>query len=209
MKQYQVSASEKKFVGSHLLVAILALAVGSLFGPLQSFEHAGWDFYPYLKPLIKSYYQGLTVHGVLNALVWTTFFIMGFLTFNVTFGLKRALRNPTLNKVGFWCGLALIAAFAFYWKMSRPIGIAMLLVFIAFGLITEVLYRAMGPSNLLWIALGIFVFAWIGQFIGHVIEGARPSFFTDLAYLLIGPAWLAGKQQIGMVPNLKIGRAQV
>ena len=102
MKQYQLSTGEKKFIGSHLLVAILALAVGSLFGPLQAFEHAGWDIYPYIKPLIKSYYQGLTVHGVLNALVWTTFFIMGFLTFNVTFGLKRALRNPTLNKVGFW-----------------------------------------------------------------------------------------------------------
>lgn len=102
MNQYQVSAAEKKFVGSHILVAILALAVGTLFGPLQAFEHAGWDFYTYLKPLIKSYYQGLTVHGVLNALVWTTFFIMGFLTFNVIFGLKRPLKNLTLNKVGFW-----------------------------------------------------------------------------------------------------------
>jgi uncharacterized membrane protein YGL010W len=39
----------------------------------------------------------------------------------------------------------------------------------------------------------VFVLAWIGQFIGHKIEGARPSFFTDLAYLLIGPAWLVGK----------------
>ena len=102
MKQYQVTPAEKKFIGSHILVAILALAVGSLFGPLQAFEHAGWDFYVYLKPFIKSYYQGLTVHGVLNALVWTTFFIMGFLTFNVIFGLKRPLKNPVLNKVGFW-----------------------------------------------------------------------------------------------------------
>jgi cytochrome c oxidase subunit 1 len=102
MNQYQVPSAEKKLVGSHILVAILALAVGSLFGPLQAFEHAGWDFYPYLSPFIKSYYQGLTVHGVLNALVWTTFFIMGFLTFNVSFGLKRPLKNIVLNKVGFW-----------------------------------------------------------------------------------------------------------
>lgn len=102
MTQYQVPVAEKKFISSHILVAILALAVGSLFGPLQAFEHAGWDFYTYLKPLIKSYYQGLTVHGVLNALVWTTFFIMGFLTFNVVFGLKRPLKNIVLNKVGFW-----------------------------------------------------------------------------------------------------------
>jgi cytochrome c oxidase subunit 1 len=102
MNQYQVPTAEKKLIGSHILVAILALATGSLFGPLQAFEHAGWDFYVYLKPFIKSYYQGLTIHGVLNALVWTTFFIMGFLTFNVVFGLKRPLKNMILAKVGFW-----------------------------------------------------------------------------------------------------------
>ncbi len=33
----------------------------------------------------------------------------------------------------------------------------------------------------------------IGQFIGHRIEGRRPSFLTDLQYLLIGPAWLMSK----------------
>jgi len=102
MNQYQVPTAEKKLIGSHILVAILALAVGSLFGPLQAFEHAGWDVYVYIKPLIKSYYQGLTVHGVLNALVWTTFFIMGFLTFNVVFGLKRPLKNILFGKIGFW-----------------------------------------------------------------------------------------------------------
>ena len=36
----------------------------------------------------------------------------------------------------------------------------------------------------------IFVAAWIGQFIGHKIEGKKPSFFDDLKFLLIGPAWL-------------------
>ena len=36
----------------------------------------------------------------------------------------------------------------------------------------------------------IFVFAWIGQFIGHKIEGKKPSFFKDIQFLLIGPLWL-------------------
>ncbi|HOX70696.1 MAG: Mpo1-like protein [Dokdonella sp.] len=99
----------------------------------------------------------------------------------------------SIGRPGFWCGMAMIGAFAFYWKMSKPIGAAMLLVFIVFGLVTEGLYRALGPTTLLWSAAAVFVAAWIGQFIGHMIEGARPSFFTDLAYLLIGPAWLAGK----------------
>jgi cytochrome c oxidase subunit 1 len=99
---YQLSAKEKKFIGLHLFFAILALAIGSLFGPLQALEHSGIDLYPYLQPLFKSYYQGLTLHGVLNALVWTTFFITGFLTLTLTFGLKRPLKYPKLNAVGFW-----------------------------------------------------------------------------------------------------------
>jgi len=102
MNQYELTSQEKKFVGWHLFVAMFALGLGSLFGPLQAFEHAGLNLYPYLKPLIKSYYQGLTLHGVLNALVWTTFFITGFLTFNMIYGLKRSLRYPKLNAVGFW-----------------------------------------------------------------------------------------------------------
>jgi len=40
----------------------------------------------------------------------------------------------------------------------------------------------------LWLtSLVIFVLAWIGQFIGHNIEGSRPSFFKDVQFLLIGP----------------------
>lgn len=102
MNEYQMTASEKKFISQHMLVALAALALGTLFGPLQAFEHAGLDLYPFLKPLIKSYYQGLTLHGVLNALVWTTFFITGFLTFNTIYVLKRPLRYPKLNQAGFW-----------------------------------------------------------------------------------------------------------
>ena len=45
-------------------------------------------------------------------------------------------------------------------------------------------------TGLLILSVSIFVIAWIGQFIGHKIEGAKPSFFEDLQYLLIGPAWL-------------------
>lgn len=48
------------------------------------------------------------------------------------------------------------------------------------------------PYPMWLIALGIFVVAWIGQFVGHKIEGAKPSFLKDLQFLLIGPAWLLG-----------------
>jgi cytochrome c oxidase subunit 1 len=98
-----MTGQEKRFVGLHLVVAIFALAVGSLFGPLQAFEWAGLDLYQYLEPIgLDDYYKGLTAHGVLNALVWTTFFITGFLTVTTIVGLRRPLRYPKLNQVGFW-----------------------------------------------------------------------------------------------------------
>ena len=37
---------------------------------------------------------------------------------------------------------------------------------------------------------GIFIVAWIGQFIGHKLEGKKPSFFEDIQYLLVGPLFV-------------------
>lgn len=78
----------------------------------------------------------------------------------------------------------------FYLRLSFPlfIGIA---IFSAFCLyLTKLLMLSEIP---LWqSSLSIFVVAWIGQFIGHKIEGAKPSFFQDLQFLLIGPAWILG-----------------
>jgi uncharacterized membrane protein YGL010W len=101
--------------------------------------------------------------------------------------------SPAYGKPGFWCGLVMVGAFAFYWRLSHRLGGVMLLVFVALGGLTELLYRSLGRGGLFRLAIAVFVLAWIGQFIGHRIEGRRPSFLTDLAYLLIGPAWLAAK----------------
>jgi len=43
----------------------------------------------------------------------------------------------------------------------------------------------------LWMScVTLFVLAWIGQFVGHAVEGKRPSFYKDLQFLMIGPLWL-------------------
>jgi uncharacterized membrane protein YGL010W len=67
-------------------------------------------------------------------------------------------------------------------------------MFIGVMLITLLCYKGIFILDQLGykfeIALGIFIIAWIGQFIGHKIEGKKPSFFEDLKFLLIGPAWL-------------------
>jgi cytochrome c oxidase subunit 1 len=98
----ELTDAEKRFVGWHGLVAIIALLVGSIFGPLQALQYSNVDLYQYLEPVIRSYYQGLTLHGVLNALVWTTFFIVGFTTLVVIKGLGRPLTHPKVNWAGFW-----------------------------------------------------------------------------------------------------------
>ena len=100
---------------------------------------------------------------------------------------------PMLGRAGFWAGVAMFAALVFYLRLSRALMFGMLIAFVLLGLVCEGLYRAFGPGALMWIAIAVFVGAWIGQFIGHKAEGRKPSFLTDLAYLLIGPAWLVAK----------------
>ena len=39
----------------------------------------------------------------------------------------------------------------------------------------------------------VFVVAWIFQFIGHRIEGKKPSFFEDVQYLWVGPLFVLSK----------------
>ena len=69
----------------------------------------------------------------------------------------------------------------------------MLAVFVVLAWATRWLHDAIGTRDLLEIAATVFVVAWIAQFVGHRIEGRKPSFLTDLTYLLIGPAWVLAK----------------
>jgi len=78
-----MTRSEDRLTAAFLLVALVALFGGVLTGFFQAIEHAGVDVYP-STPIVKSYYHSLTLHGVLNVLVWTTFFICGFVPFLVT-----------------------------------------------------------------------------------------------------------------------------
>ena len=99
----------------------------------------------------------------------------------------------SLFKSGIWAALAMFGAWMFYNRLSRPIGYGMLVVFFTFGCLCRLLEQRFGLQVLLWLAIGVFVVAWIAQFIGHKIEGKKPSFFTDVVYLLIGPIWVLAK----------------
>jgi len=101
----------------------------------------------------------------------------------------------TLCRQGLWAALAMFGAWMFYYRASRPIGFGMLAIFVALAWLTRGLHDVLGTAGLFKLALGVFVVAWIAQFIGHSkrYEGKKPSFFTDLKYLLIGPAWVLSK----------------
>ncbi len=87
-----------------------------------------------------------------------------------------------------WAALLVTLALFYYAALAPRLVPAMLVVLL--GTLWLVEWLA-GQALPLWQGcLAIFVLAWIGQFIGHEIEGKRPSFFQDLQFLLIGPLWL-------------------
>lgn len=88
-----------------------------------------------------------------------------------------------------WATLLMAAAFAYYVVLSPKHALGMALIALAMFLVIDWLHRA-APVPVWAIALVVFVGAWIGQFVGHQVEGKKPSFFKDLQFLLIGPAWL-------------------
>lgn len=92
--------------------------------------------------------------------------------------------SPNLN----WATLTAALALLYYTALSPMLALGVLAVFFA---MFALLRLASGLPWPLWqTSLAAFVVAWIGQFIGHAIEGRRPSFFKDLQFLLIGPLWL-------------------
>jgi uncharacterized membrane protein YGL010W len=87
-----------------------------------------------------------------------------------------------------WATVISALAVLYYFYLSPLLAILMMLFFL-------ICFVFIFYSNQLFLTdrwifpLIIFILAWIGQFIGHKIEGKKPSFFKDLQFLLIGPLW--------------------
>jgi uncharacterized membrane protein YGL010W len=73
----------------------------------------------------------------------------------------------------------------FYLWLSLPLALGMLVV-----LALMVWPLTLLGSRALFVSIAVFVTAWIGQFIGHILEGRKPAFLEDVRSLLIGPVWL-------------------
>ena len=93
--------------------------------------------------------------------------------------------NPYAN----WAVVALVLVTVYYVSLSISLSIGMAVFALLCIWITHMIVR-INVAPLWAVSIGIFVVAWIGQFYGHNVEGKKPSFFKDIQFLLIGPAWL-------------------
>ncbi|CAB3390409.1 b(o/a)3-type cytochrome-c oxidase subunit 1 [Kyrpidia spormannii] len=85
---------------AHVLVAFLAFGIAAIFGMLQGLDRGG----VITLPKWLNYYQVLTAHGVYMALLFTTFFIIGFLFSGVARTTGGSLPAPArrLGWIGWW-----------------------------------------------------------------------------------------------------------
>ena len=92
--------------------------------------------------------------------------------------------------------LLILFATIYFLRLSIRLGLAMILtiwIFSAGIIFLERMARLHNWPEMWQVCLVIFVLAWAGQFLGHKIEGKKPSFLEDLQFLLIGPIWLWAK----------------
>lgn len=118
-----------------------------------------------------------------------------------TLGIIKAFPVPASWPLWFdWSVVVVLLAMIFYASFKNiRVFFAQLLLVIPMMLILELL-----RPRFFLLCVGIFVVAWIGQFIGHKIEGKKPSFFRDLFYLLIGPVWTMNSLMAQIGIDLKI-----
>lgn len=117
-------------------------------------------------------------------------------------------RNPTNEKIHFvaiplimfsllgllfalhpWVAYAFVLASLVYYARLSVVFLVTMALLSVLGLAG---IHALG-ERVLTVSIALFVGAWIAQFIGHKIEGKKPSFFEDLQYLWVGPIFVVSK----------------
>tara|TARA_B110000438_G_C15512636_1_gene520581 strand:- start:56 stop:520 length:465 start_codon:yes stop_codon:yes gene_type:complete len=110
-----------------------------------------------------------------------TFTLLGLLSF-----ISYDFKTFNVDLASILIALAII----FYIRLSKTLAIGMLIFSAICIFILSNLKTMIPGSSLINLYILIFIISWIGQFIGHKIEGKKPSFIKDIQFLLIGPLWL-------------------
>lgn len=113
-------------------------------------------------------------------------------------GLVWSIPFPHLEFLGKFNGFVnwasfLIAFSGYYYYRLSPV-LLYLMIFVIFAIAATIVrlekWEATGGPAVWLVCLVVFIVSWVGQFIGHKIEGKKPSFLDDIKFLLIGPIWL-------------------
>ena len=110
-----------------------------------------------------------------------TFTLLGLLSF-----IKFSFLRYNIN----FSYILFLFALLFYIRLSLSLAIGMGVFAGGSILIINKISHIFTSNELITYYIIAFIVAWIGQFIGHKIEGKKPSFVEDIKFLLIGPAWL-------------------
>jgi uncharacterized membrane protein YGL010W len=93
--------------------------------------------------------------------------------------------------------LLLVFSLVFYARLDLILAVAMAVLMLLMAWLIFILPVGLG------FYLAVFIFAWIGQFYGHKVEGKKPSFLKDLQFLLIGPVWCMDAFLAKVIPQWK------
>lgn len=158
----QISLADKRLALTNIIFAYIAFLIGTFCGLLQVFiRNDALTLPPWL-----DYYQILTAHGVLLALIFTTYFIFGFLISGMSYSLGSF--GPKVHLFS-WIGFIVTTA-----------GTLLAIVEIIAGR-ASVLYTFYAPlqaSGWYYVGLALFVVGtWIYSFalIGHYVKWKKQN----------------------------------
>lgn len=92
---FALPALQRRLISLTIYLGFAALGVGVLNGLAQALNYADIDVFKYY-PGMRTYYQGLTVHGVFNVIILTFAFGNGFVSLTTARGLNRPLNTGLL-----------------------------------------------------------------------------------------------------------------
>lgn len=196
---YKFEPEDSRLILAHLAISIIALFIGTLAGLLQVLERAGY----LALPSWLNYYQILTVHGVHLALIFTTFFIIGFLYSGIS---KSMGHMPPRSRLYGWIG--------FYLMLIGTI-LATWVVLTNDASVLYTFYAPMKANPWFYVGLALLV---VGSWVGaisifssymswrriHGIEGSSPLFlYMAVATMILwihASLWVAIEVVLQLIP---------
>lgn len=148
--KFTFNVKDANLVKAYIYFSFIAVFLGALAGLLQLSQRAGWI----TLPSWLTYYQLLTAHGVLLALVFTTFFIVGYLFSGMIKTLDGQL-TPGERRLG-WVG---------FYLMAFGTILATILILSNDGTVLYTFYTPMAASPWYYVGLALLIVgSWLASF---------------------------------------------